>query len=549
MKLDKISAIIGLLIVMGGCNDKFLNVAPDVALDEDMIFANPVMATQYGDNAYSYITDDYLRFNDSFGTAQASDEAVGIDVTNTMIYNLSKGLYHDHSAFTAIAANDISAIYDRCYAGIRIVNKMLSKIDEVAWRPEQNPRFIKGEMYYLRAFMYFDLIKRFGGVVLIDKAYGPNDDIDFPRNSYEECVDFILADLAQAIALLPEEQNAANYGRPTIGAARALKSRTLLYAASPLHNPDGNAAKWAAAADAAKEVINMNKYVLHPKYDELISPSGNGTTDEYILIKVRGPRSFNWAIQSVMSPGSGGRIGTFNPTQNHVDLYETATGFPITDPRSGYDPADPYKNRDPRFYANILYNDAPWQDRRLQMWDGGADYSSTSSSYTATRYYARKLWPEVYRTPGQQTALVNFIFYRYGEILLNYAEAQNEAAGPDGTVYDAINQLRKRAGMPDLPAGLTKEEMRARIHNERAVELAFEDQRWYDIMRWKKGKELVAQTMYGMNVVRNSDGTFTYSKIELPGSFQRVYEDHMHLYPIPRNEVQKSKFIEQNPGW
>ncbi len=293
----------------------------------------------------------------------------------------------------------------------------------------------------------------------------------------------------------------------------------------------------------------MNQYTLHPKYDEIVSPSGNGTIDEYILIKIKAPRSFNWAIQAVMSPGSGGRIGTYNPTQNHVDLYEMSNGLPITDPKSGYNPNDPYKNRDPRFYANILYNDAPWQGRKMQMWDGGADYSSTSSAYTATRYYGKKLWPEVYQTPGTQTAFVNFIFFRYGEILLNYAEAQNEAAGADATVYDAINQLRKRAGMPELPTGLTKDQMRARIYNERAVELAFEDNRWYDIMRWKKGKELVAQKMYAMNVVKNSDGSFTYTKVPLAESFQRVYEDHMHLYPIPRNEIQKSKKLVQNPGW
>jgi len=549
MKKFTLSLLAGLLFIFSGCDDKFLNVAPDVALDEEKVFADPVMAAQFADNAYSFLPDDYLRFNEGNGVAQASDEAVGIDVTNPMLYTLSKGLYHDHSAYTALAINDISGIYDRCYAGIRVVNKMLSRMDEVKWKPEQNPKSIKGEMYYLRAFMYFELIKRFGGVVLIDKAYTAFEDIDLPRNTYEECVSFILADIAQAVTLLPVEQDAANYGRPTIGAARALKSRTLLYAASPLHNPENDAAKWKAAADAAKEVMNMNQYTLHPKYDEIVSPSGNGTIDEYILIKIKAPRSFNWAIQAVMSPGSGGRIGTYNPTQNHVDLYEMSNGLPITDPKSGYNPNDPYKNRDPRFYANILYNDAPWQGRKMQMWDGGADYSSTSSAYTATRYYGKKLWPEVYQTPGTQTAFVNFIFFRYGEILLNYAEAQNEASGPDATVYDAINQLRKRAGMPDLPTGLTKDQMRVRIYNERAVELAFEDNRWYDIMRWKKGKELVAQKMYAMNVVKNSDGSFSYTKVPLAESFQRVYEDHMHLYPIPRNEIQKSKKLVQNPGW
>ncbi len=183
MKKYTIFLLSGLLFIFSGCDDKFLNVAPDVALNEEKVFADPVMAAQFADNAYSFLPDDYLRFNEGNGVAQASDEAVGIDVTNPMLYTLSKGLYHDHSAYTALAINDISGIYDRCYAGIRVVNKMLTRMDEVKWKPEQNPKSIKGEMYYLRAFMYFELIKRFGGVVLIDKAYTAFEDIDLPRNT------------------------------------------------------------------------------------------------------------------------------------------------------------------------------------------------------------------------------------------------------------------------------------------------------------------------------------------------------------------------------
>jgi hypothetical protein len=242
-------------------------------------------------------------------------------------------------------------------------------------------------------------------------------------------------------------------------------------------------------------------------------------------------------------------MGHFNPTQNHVNLYEMSNGLPITDPLSGYDPLSPYANRDPRFYANILYNDAPWQSRRMQMWNGGADFLAGSAAYTVTGYYCKKMWPEVFKTPGTQTAIINFIFFRYGEILLNYAEAQNEAVGPDASVYNAINQIRKRAGMPDLPAGLTKDQMRDRIRNERAVELAFEDHRLYDIQRWKKGVEIIARPVYGMNVVKNTDGKFTYTPGILPELNQRVFEDYMHLYPIPKTEIQKSKNMVQNPGW
>ena len=186
------------------------------------------------------------------------------------------------------------------------------------------------------------------------------------------------------------------------------------------------------------------------------------------------------------------------------------------------------------------------------MWSGGRDYLTGNVTYTATRYYSRKLWPEPYIRNVAGTAVLNYIHFRYAEILLNYAEAQNEAVGPDASVYDAINQIRARASvaMPPLPAGLTQAQMRQRIRNERAVELAFEDFRWYDIMRWKAGPEIVAQPMYGMNVVRNSNGTFTYNKELLPANMQKVYLDYMHRYPIPRNEIFKSKgILLQNTGW
>jgi hypothetical protein len=548
MKKKRLLLFIGLLIGLAGCNQNFLEVAPDVALTEEKLFANPVLAAQFADNAYSSLINDYHRLiSYRAAMAQASDEAVSSRQLNE-VYTLNKGLFHDHSQLAG--TNDIGGVWKQTYEGIRVVNKMLSKIDEVKWTADQSPQRIKGEMHFLRAQFYFELIKRFGGVVLVDKAAGQDDDIDVPRNTYEECVAFIRKDLEEAIKLLPMEMDNANYGRATSGAAMALRARLLLYAASPLHNTANDLTKWRAAADAAKTIMDLKQYTLHPKYEEILTPGGNGTSPEYIWIKVRGARSGTGMINDCLaSPGSGGAQGTFNPTQNHVDLYEMNSGVPIGDARSGYDPANPYKNRDPRFYANILYNDVPWQGRRMQMWNGGTDYRENNATYTITRYYCRKMWPEIYVAPWTQTTVINYIFYRYGEVLLNYAEAQNEAVGPDASVYDAVNQIRKRAGMPVLPEGLSRDEMRKRIHNERAVELAFEDQRWYDVMRWKKGKELIAQKIYGMNVERESSGAFKYTKVELGGPFQKIFEEHMHLYPIPRNEIQKSNKLEQNPGW
>lgn len=546
----KFLPVLFLLLTAASCRKtKFLDRAPSVNIPEEQVFADPVLAARYADNAYNHLIDEYARFNDHRGiTGQFADEAVsgGNDVA---IRTITNGTYHDHYERGGEPLNDIRDVWARAYAGIRIANMVLEKMDDVPWTSAQDPGRIKGEMFFIRGFLYFELIKRFGGVPLVDRAYGIFENIDLPRNTYDECRDFILADLDQAIQLLPDEYNNSNYGRATKGAAMALRARLLLFAASRLNNEANDPARWAAAAQAAKDVMDLNLYSLQATYADILNVA---SSPEYIMIKVRPPRAIDgMLLDFVMSPGSGAIQGSLNPTQNHVDLYEMqATGMPITDPASGYDPARPYTGRDPRFYANILYNDAPWQGRRIEMWNGGRDYIASNVIYTATRYYCRKLWPEVYIRNVSGTALINYVFFRYAEILLNYAEAQNEAAGPDQSVYDAVNAVRQRAGMPVLPAGLTKEGMQARIRNERAVEFAFEDMRWYDIQRWKAGPEIVAQPMYGMDVVRNPNSTFSYTKVLLPSNFQKVFLDYMHRYPIPRSEVYKSNnILQQNEGW
>jgi len=540
-----------LLITFASCKNDFLDRAPSVNLTEEQIFANPVLASQYADNAYNHLIDEYARFNAHRGiTGQAADEAVTGN-GEVSIRTLTNGTYHDHYERGGASLNDIGDVWARSYAGIRVTNNMLEKMDKVPWTTNQEPARIKGEMYFIRAFLYFELIKRFGGVPIADRVYRFDEDIDFPRNTYEECLAVILSDLDKAEPLLPEDYNNSNYGRATLGAAKALRSRALLFAASKLNNEANVLAKWQAAAAAAKSLMDLNIYSLQPTYNDILNVP---TSPEYIMIKVRGPRTIDgFLLDFAMSPGSGGAQGQLNPTQNHVDLYEMkTTGKAITDPTSGYNPQLPYANRDPRLAGNILYNDAPWQGLKMQMWNGGKDYVTANVTYTATRYYSRKMWPEPYKRNVAGTALLNYVFFRYAEILLNYAEAQNEAVGPDASVYAAINQIRARASvaMPALPAGLTQDQMRARIRNERAVELAFEDFRWYDIMRWKAGPAIVAQPMYGMDVVRNNNGSFTYNPVLLPANMQKVYLDYMHRYPIPRNEIYKSKgILLQNPGW
>jgi hypothetical protein len=283
-------------------------------------------------------------------------------------------------------------------------------------------------------------------------------------------------------------------------------------------------------------------------------------SNEYIRIWPRGGRGFiGTYLSDFLIPTSyGGAQSNLSPVQNHVDLYEMANGKPITDATSGYNPQNPYLNRDPRFYVNILYNNVTWQGRAVQTWQSepnaqgiityGTDIS-TATSITKTSYYLKRLWPEASRSGSTASALLNYVFYRYAEVLINYAEALNEEAGPTSEVYNALNAIRLRAKMPVLPAGLSQAEMRERIRNERAIEFAFEDMRWWDILRWKKGPEIVAQPMKAMKVIKNANGSFSYSVIELP-AFKKVFNNNMYLYPIPRAEMNKtSGALKQNPGW
>jgi hypothetical protein len=558
-------------LTISSCKKDFLDRTPTADLDEEKVFKDPLLVAAYADNAYNHLIDDYARFNAHRGTtAQASDEAVSGN-TDVAVRTLNQGLFHDHYERGGAQLNDIGDVWDRAYAGIRVANTMLTRMK--AAEPATivaNSERVRGEMHFIRAFLYFELIKRFGGVPIFDQPAGIFDNVDIPRNTYQECVTFILSDLAQAQTSLPDDYPTSNYGRATKGAAMALKARVLLYAASPINNPTNELSRWTAAAEAAKAVMDLNKYSLQATYNDIMNVP---TSPEYIMIKIRPPRVIDgFLLDFVMSPGSGGAQGSMNPTQNHVDIYEAVkkdgtgtitSSAPITDATSGYDPQKPYENRDPRFAANILYNGASWQGRTMGMWSQfnaatgtytyGDDFRPNNIIYSATRYYCRKMWPEVYVRNTTQRSLFNFIFFRYAEVLLNHAEALNESANTASNRALAIadvNLIRTRVGMPDLAPNLTQEQLRDAIVRERAVELAFEDFRWYDLIRWKKAKDILTQPVKGMDVVRNANGTFTYTPVTLPNLYQKKFADHMYLYPIPRREVFKSNgVLKQNPSW
>ena len=557
--MKKIISLLLLITITASfsCKKDFLQRDVGIQSDLEEVFKDPLLASRFGDFTYTLSISDYGRLSGYKGmTSQFTDESIANN-GQIEVAAMNTGQFLDPGA------SDVTGIYSQMYRGIRNANLMLSNMGKTPWTDLYNPNYIRGEQLYLRAYFYFELLRRFGGVVLLTEAQDFTEaSTDLSRASYAETLALILNDIEESIKLLPLTNAdwpnpAAQSNRATGAAAMALKARALLFDASPLNNPGGDVSKWKKASAASKAIMDLNKFSLEANYANVLTVANSS---EYIRIWPRGGRGFiGTYLSDFLIPTSyGGAQSNLSPLQNHVDLYEMANGKPITDPTSGYNPQNPYINRDPRFYVNILYNNVTWQGRPVQTWQTepnaqgivtyGTDISS-ATSITKTSYYLKRLWPETSRSGSTASALLNYVFYRYAEVLLNYAEALNEEGGPTADVYNAVNAIRLRAKMPALPAGLTQAQMRDRIRNERAVEFAFEDMRWWDILRWKKGAEIVAQPMKGMKVIKNANGTFTYNVVELP-AFSKVFNDQMYLYPIPRSEMNKtSGTLKQNPGW
>lgn len=531
------------------CNNDFLQDGSitEGNITEDQVWGNDSYARGFLNNAYFTIPSGFDLDGDGAMLAAASDEAVNSNV-NSSINIFNNGTWG--------AARTINNVYSEMYEGLRKVNLFLVKAPTAVIIPQDgltlanDVKRLRGEAFFLRAMFHFELVRRFGSIPLATRVFSREEDLNLPRNTYQECVDQIVKDCDSAAVMLPswtQSWSAANRGRATKMAALALKSRLLLYAASPLFNTNNDVNKWDLAANAAKAVIDSNRHSLITPYINIFNFGAAAYNNEVIFATQASNRN---DIEINNAPISfDGAKGRTNPTQEFVDAFEMTNGKPITDPTAGYNPNNPYTLRDPRLALVVNYNGRLFKNRAVETFVDGADGLNKNVNATKTGYYMRKFLSEAvtWNQATNTSARRPWVVFRYAEILLNYAEALNESKGPVADVYKYVNLVRQRTGigMPALPAGLTKEQMRDRIQNERRVELCFEGHRFYDIRRWKQG-DLLNKPVTGMSIIKTNTGTFTYTRFQVE---QRVFTEKNYLFPFSQNDINRQPALIQNVGY
>lgn len=579
------------LLTIGGmvsCTD--LDKEVDLSLSEEQVFSKFENTRGFLAVIYTYLPDAFFGYTDGQYLAASRD-----CMTDNATSYWSVHRYHSIQSDGYSAKNHWFAIryWGEDWAAIRMCNQFLKNArEDVVGNLDTGDddanlytRYC-AEARLLRAIFYMDLASWFGGVPIVAEdangqpvLFEPGDinTMNLPRKTAAEVFQFV-ADECDAIKdELPfryADEN-SNWGRVNGAAAYAIKSRALLYKASPLNNTENNVSWWEDAADAAIDFITKNStqgnsYRLYSTgtpdedyYNCFISlPHLN---DEYILSRSEWVNSRE--IEIYLTPdgfsGSVTSVGRTNPTQNLVDAYETINGLPI-DKDPTYNENAPYDNRDPRLEQTIIHHGTVWGDANEEeecvidvSYPNGTHLGSLHGG-TTTGYYTKKFLNNMsFKSPKAYTHGCPII--RYAEILLNAAEALNEC-GKTSEAYEYVDQVRARVGMPSWSdQGLNQEEFRERIQNERRVELAFEDHRFFDERRWMLFEGKTAQTetslpryqqVYNLYGVRVTADPLSFNYVHEQNHPTRVFiSPKNYLFPIPDSETKMLNNLKQNPGW
>lgn len=568
-----------LVLTMTSC-DSFLEPDKDGSLTEEDVWSNTRRSFGILNNAYNNLTGNYNRISNAM-LAAGCDEAVHADPSSS-VKGFNDGSWSKY--------NLVENVWDNCYAGIRKTNLFLENIDSITLpkRPTtigtdesliQTIERLKGEARFLRAYFYFELVRRYGGVPVIDKTLTAEEAAQVERQSADSCFRFIFADCDSAANRLPSAYTATisgfddlkDLGRATSWAAKALKARAQLYYASPLFNPENEKSRWRDAYLTAEDILKNGPFGLFN-----LNAGGNMTNlfvpntsmnlyNKEIIFSTS--YSANTTIESQNAPISFGGQGLTCPTQNLVEAFGMKNGRAITASNSGYNTLSPFTNRDPRLEMTILKNGDTLNinDRKaaIETFTGGKDGPESDPEASKTGYYLAKFLvqgansstPVAVWDGRTVNTTKTKILIRLPEIMFIYAEAYNEYnSSPSNDVYIYLENIMKRSGL-SLPGGalpnMNQSTMREFIRNERRVELAFEEHRFFDIRRWRLMDDEARKEKYlnikGLRISKDGqtgDLTYTTTVVE-----QRVWDDRMYFYPIPQSEILKSRKLKQNTGW
>jgi len=525
MNYNKNILFLFIATLLFGCKKELLNTIPNDRISSEIFWKTDKDATLAANAVYRYLGNS----SDFFSWDGMTD--IGhTNVPQSPESFILKGQYD--------ALNSrVSREWVDAYAGIRAANTFMGNIDKVETTNQPLIDRLKGEVRVLRAYLYIRLASLYGDVPLITSEITLEESKSVSRTPVAQVWDFIATELTESAALLPNTQ--AEKGRITKGAALALNARAMLYAG-----------RFDKAAVAAGQVMNLNTYQLYASYENLFT-YGAENNKEVILNIEYVKDIFSNDVFAVMGPFSQKNSKSrFVPTKNLVDAYEMLNGKDISDPASGFDPYNPYKDRDPRLKYSVYVPGSVLPDNKIynpKPGSGTADAVGISFQATNTGFNLKKyINKEDLVQPANGG--INIILLRYAEVLLTYAEAKIESDQIDQSVLDAINLVRQRADvhMPAITTLLPQDEMRKIVRKERLVELAFEGLRFIDIRRWKIAEQVMPGIIYGMTYT-DSNGDLQTIEVEAWSNSFDASRDY--LWPIPQKETELNSSLTQNPNW
>lgn len=527
------------------CSDLDLNES--VYYSKEFQFSDYARVKRVMTSVYSYVPSGFASVGGTMIDC-ASDDAVYAPTANTI-----KTMYDGSWSPTYV----IDDQWGGMYSGIRAANYLIancpedfpqSKWNEDYSRNQEQLKNYPWEAKALRAYFHMELLKRYDNIVIADTLYTEKEVNDLKTVSYDEAVTWIAAELKEAAAHLPSTYSSTYFselGRVTKGFALAARARLLLYAASPLHNPSNDVAKYKTAALAAQDLMTATGSPYRLTREVFNAES----TETIFCVRETASNVFEYANFPV---GYEGGASGVCPSLNLVEAFDMADGTPF-DWETNKAAILDSKLRDPRFARAILSNGDKFKADTVASYIGGAN-GLPKENATPTSFYLRKFVQESTNlTTGSQTSLVHFYpVFRMAELYLNYAEALFEYSGDPffkdsqfkTSAFEAVNAVRTANSMPRIPTSVTNDEFRARLRNERRVELAFEGHRFWDLRRWKIGDQ--TKTIYGAQITKNADNTFNVEKVTVQS---RVWDDKMYLYPMNAGELYKNHNLVQNTGW